>query len=101
MLMAITVHLISVAKWTRPTEQLQKAIQAAWKLHVLVLDFLLGPPSIRCRRNSCPDKPSGLEAVSLEQLHPSEFIIASAASRINAGWRVLCEQSPLWSWLAR
>jgi hypothetical protein len=31
---------ISVPQWERPAEQLQKAIRMAWKLHILVLEFL-------------------------------------------------------------
>lgn len=35
---------ISIPQWTRPAEQLQEAIHAAWKLHVLILDFFHGSP---------------------------------------------------------
>jgi len=31
---------ISIPQWTRPAEQLQKAIKAEWDVHVIVLDFL-------------------------------------------------------------
>jgi RIO1 family len=31
---------INIPQWTRPAEQLQKAIRMAWKLHVILLDFL-------------------------------------------------------------
>jgi hypothetical protein len=31
---------IHIPQWTRPAEQLQKAVRMAWKLHVILLDFL-------------------------------------------------------------
>src|SRR5260370_29599446 len=34
---------VSIPKWARPAEHLQKAIHAAWGLHVIILDFPLSP----------------------------------------------------------
>jgi hypothetical protein len=65
---------ISITQWTRPAEQLQKAIRAAWKLHVLTLEFLEGSPPCAVAEILAPGNPSGLDAVSLEQLHSSELI---------------------------
>lgn len=65
---------ISVTQWTRHAEQLQKAIRAAWKLHVVTLELLQGPPPCAIAELLVPGKLSGLDAVSLEQLHRSELI---------------------------
>jgi hypothetical protein len=62
---------IGVPQWTRPAEQLQKAIHKTWKLHVLVLDFVDGSPICAVAEVFVSDQPAGFKAVSLEQLQIS------------------------------
>jgi len=64
---------ISIPQWTRPAEQLQDAIHAAWKLRILILDFFHGSPLCAVAEVLVPGQPIGLKAVSLEQLQTSEL----------------------------
>jgi len=64
---------ISIPQWTRPAEQLQDAIHAAWKLRVLILDFFHDSPLCAVAEVLVPGQPIGLKAVSLEQLQTSEL----------------------------
>lgn len=67
---------VKIPRWTRPAEELQKAIQGAWGLHVIILDF---PPSpegsplcVVAQVLSCHD-PDALTATSLDELHASDI----------------------------
>lgn len=71
---------ISVTQWTRHAEQLQKAIRAAWNLHVVTLELLQGLPPCAVAEVLVPGKLSGLDAVSPEHLHRSELIELRTAS---------------------
>jgi Phosphotransferase enzyme family len=65
--------LIGVPQWTRPAEQLRVAVQTAWKLSVLILDFFDGPPLCAVAEVLVPSESVGFKAVSLEQLQISEL----------------------------
>jgi hypothetical protein len=64
---------IRIPQWTRPAEQLQEAIDAAWKLRALILDFFHGSPLCAVAEVLVPGQPIGLKAVSLQQLRTSEL----------------------------
>jgi hypothetical protein len=64
---------IGVLQWTRPAQELREAIHTAWKLHVLILDFLHGSPICGVAEILIPGQPTDLEAVLLEQLQIAEL----------------------------
>ena len=64
---------ISIPQWTRPAEQLQKAIWMAWRVHALILEFLHGASLCAVAEVLVYAKPLGLEPVALHQLHTSEL----------------------------
>jgi hypothetical protein len=64
---------IGILQWTRPAEQLREAIQATWKLHVLILDFFDGSPLCAVAEVLVLGPPTYLVAASLDQLQASEL----------------------------
>jgi hypothetical protein len=64
---------ISIPQWTRPAQQLQKAIRATWRLHVLVLDFFQDSPLCATAEVLVPSETTDLRPVLLEQLRFFEF----------------------------
>jgi hypothetical protein len=67
---------VRVPKWTRQVTQLQKAINASWGLHVLVLDFLdaqNNSPCLVVAEVLIPDAISELRPVTLEKIPSSEL----------------------------
>lgn len=86
---------ISIPQWTRPAEQLQKAIRAAWKVPALILEFLHGTPLCVVAEVLVSANPMGLQPVPLHQLHTSEMSEqqrAQIASILAGNW---CTNSPL------
>jgi thiamine kinase-like enzyme len=62
---------IRVPQWERPAEQLQKAIRLAWKLHILVLEFLgstEGYPACVIAEVLASNDVADLKAVGVRQL---------------------------------
>jgi Phosphotransferase enzyme family len=67
---------ISIPQWTRPAEQLQKAILTAWKLHVIILDFLPsseGHPICAVAEVLPSAKLPELKSVLLERIQASQL----------------------------
>jgi hypothetical protein len=64
---------VSIPQWKRPAEQLRETVHAVWKLRVLILDFFDGFPLCAVAEVLVPGQPTGLKAVSLEQVQPSEL----------------------------
>lgn len=64
---------IAIPQWTRPAEQLQKAIHAVWKLHVLLLEFLQGHPLCAVAEVLVPGGIAGFKPIPLRQLATSEL----------------------------
>jgi hypothetical protein len=67
---------LTIPKWARPAEELQKAIKAAWDLFAIVLDFLPSPedsPLCAVAHLLSLDHPATLTAASLDQLPASEI----------------------------
>lgn len=73
---------VSIPQGTRPAEQLQEAIHAAWKLRVLVLDFFEGSPRCALAEVLVSCQPTCLKAVSLEQVQIFEL---SEQQRVQIG----------------
>jgi hypothetical protein len=73
---AYRLPCVRIPQWTRPAEQLRKAIESLWGLHVLVLDLLPahdGSPFCAVAELLIPDAHSGLKAVPLDKIASSEF----------------------------
>ncbi len=64
---------IGIPQWTRPAQQLREAIQATWKLHVLILDLFLGSPPCAVAEVLVLDPPTDLVQTSLDGLQVSEL----------------------------
>jgi hypothetical protein len=64
---------ISIPLWTRPTEQLHKAVRTVWKSHILILEFFYDSPLCALAEVIVLRQPTDLKAVSLERLHPAEL----------------------------
>jgi hypothetical protein len=67
---------VGIPHWTRPAKELQKAIQATWKLHVIILDILASPdggPFCAVAEVLPSEKSEELEAVAFEQLEISDL----------------------------
>lgn len=67
---------ISIPRWTRQVEELQRAVEETWHLNAIVLDVLTGGDDV------CPcavvqilsqELPDGLVAVSMDELREGEF----------------------------
>jgi hypothetical protein len=62
---------INIPQWTRPAEQLQKAILMAWELHVILVDFLRsteGQPICAVAEVLDSHQSSDLKAIGIAQL---------------------------------
>jgi uncharacterized protein (DUF952 family) len=67
---------VRITNWTRPAKELQRAIQAAWKLHVVVLDILVlsdETPFCAVAEILLSANPVELKAVAFEQLRLPEL----------------------------
>jgi hypothetical protein len=67
---------VRIPQWERPAKELQQAVQATWKLHVIVLDLLLssdGTPFCAVAELLLSAPLVGLRAVALEQLEIPEL----------------------------
>jgi hypothetical protein len=67
---------VSILPWTRPAQQLQKAIAAAWNIHVILLDFLAiwgGTPFSVVAEILMTEAWVGLKPVALSQIHHAEL----------------------------
>jgi hypothetical protein len=62
---------VKIPRWTRPAEQLQKAVKAAWGVHVIVLDFLSSSGSSKVCAVAevlVSDANNGLKSTTVAQL---------------------------------
>jgi hypothetical protein len=67
---------VSILAWTRPAQQLQKTIEAAWNIHVILLDFLaISGRSLFSvvAEVLIPETSVGLKPVALSQIHHAEL----------------------------
>jgi hypothetical protein len=67
---------VGIPPWTRPAKELQRAIQARWKLHVIILDLLASPdggPFCAVAEVLPSEKSAELGAVAFEQLEIPEL----------------------------
>jgi hypothetical protein len=76
---------VSIPQWTRPAEQLRKAIRATWGAKSLILDlFLTNDSSASCVTAELLDQevPLGLRAVELDQIVSSELLEAEYSALV-------------------
>lgn len=67
---------VSISRWTRPAEELQKMIKAIWHLSVIILDFPQSADgSLPCAvaELRSPHDPGKLTATGLDRLHKTEI----------------------------
>lgn len=67
---------VRIPRWTRPAKELQREIQATWKLHVIILDLLPSPdgiPFCAVAEVLPSEKPAELETLAFKQLEIPEL----------------------------